>query len=594
MALGSQRNWFSISLFASAVLVASTAGLWNLAAADDTDEPTSDSQPVPAVDGTDDASEAEKPAKTDGLPFAVPQPKPQPAVPAKKPAEDLEEKLEVVFEKPFRPVRGKEGRFDVVVRVKNKTDEPVEGPVNLQIIGSTFENLVVLDVPMVADNGDPMFAVIDEDKSLSHRSRRGKVLKLTFEQRTEEKVEAEEPPKTRSTALAPAEVEDEIDWRLTRDGMKLAEPMEFAEVRDGRGRGIKNRGLPIPADDPILAEASEAMKEAAPDILKIKGVEGTATGIDVHGNMVQYVFAKRLSVKDKLPDEIGGLPVKMELIWGFKAYQTDDTDDPNNRGQGGVPTFVPPPGTCPDLPFCTSASLRSRFPAIYPIGAQINNANELSVGTYGFLATDGATTFIGSNNHVIARNNAGVPGEVINQNLPGAANQVATLTRFVQIDFRSLAAGGANTVDGAIAAITGARQPTFITPCQGYGAMTERVLTPLVGDTVRKCGRTTDCTTGRILSVNSQTNVSFNAAGTQVAGFVDQINIIGVGGSNFSAAGDSGSGIVNATSNDPTGLLFAGAGAFTSANKMSNVVSALGVTIVGSPAGCPTTPVPGP
>ncbi|MEO7177741.1 MAG: hypothetical protein ABIW83_02760 [Allosphingosinicella sp.] len=89
-------------------------------------------------------------------------------------------------------------------------------------------------------------------------------------------------------------------------------------------------------------------------------------------------------------------------------------------------------------------------------GISIGNANEASAGTFGAVVTDLSdnSACILTNNHVIARENAGAPGELVTQ--PGLfdggmspADDIATLKRFVMIN------ASGNTVDGAIAQITG-------------------------------------------------------------------------------------------------------------------------------------------
>ena len=97
---------------------------------------------------------------------------------------------------------------------------------------------------------------------------------------------------------------------------------------------------------------------------------------------------------------------------------------------------------------------------------------------------------------------------------------------------------------------------------------------------VRKYGRTTGQTNGRIDAINAIVNVNYGSPG--VARFVNQI-IIKPG--NFSAGGDSGSLIVVQKGGDagkPVGLLFAGSFSITVANPIDAVLSQLGI-LIGSP-----------
>ena len=93
---------------------------------------------------------------------------------------------------------------------------------------------------------------------------------------------------------------------------------------------------------------------------------------------------------------------------------------------------------------------------------------------------------------------------------------------------------------------------------------------------VHKHGRTTGYTQGKIMDIAADVNVQYDFG---VARFVEQIVIVGDSGS-FSDSGDSGSLIVDRKTRRATGLLFAGSGSHTIANPISEVLTALGVTLV--------------
>ena len=105
---------------------------------------------------------------------------------------------------------------------------------------------------------------------------------------------------------------------------------------------------------------------------------------------------------------------------------------------------------------------------------------------------------------------------------------------------------------------------------------------------VKKYGRTTSQTTGRVSAINATVDVNYGTRpdGTPgVARFVKQI-IIEPG--DVSAGGDSGSLIVvdgkgknKALDRKPVGLLFAGSFFVTVANPIDDVLAAFGVTIDG-------------
>jgi len=96
-----------------------------------------------------------------------------------------------------------------------------------------------------------------------------------------------------------------------------------------------------------------------------------------------------------------------------------------------------------------------------------------------------------------------------------------------------------------------------------------------LGDKVQKVGRTTEYTVGTVEGVQTMTKVQYGSG--KIATFDDQLEIRSSDGE-FSAPGDSGSAIL---SDDGYigGLLFAGGSGVTIGNRISNVVSILGVRL---------------
>jgi hypothetical protein len=221
-------------------------------------------------------------------------------------------------------------------------------------------------------------------------------------------------------------------------------------------------------------------------------------------------------------------------------------------------------------------------------------------GTLGALVQDANNIqYILSNNHVLAKTNMGISGDDIIQ--PGLIDQnpvcskdsndtVADLTTFVSISFKK---GTTNTVDAAIAEVRsnciGSLGYTVncVDPLGSIldiGQVSNSTVTPTLNMPVKKSGRTTGQTTGTITATNVTVDIRYNkqcGIGSQKARFINQI-IIGPAG--FSAGGDSGSLIVEDCSLYPmaVGLLFAGSNVVTIANPISNVLSSLSVSMVGS------------
>lgn len=212
---------------------------------------------------------------------------------------------------------------------------------------------------------------------------------------------------------------------------------------------------------------------------------------------------------------------------------------------------------------------------------------KVTAGTIGCLcvgnhAPRNARLMILSNNHVLANTNGGAFGDCICQ--PGPydggkcpQDQIAILERYIPINF---AAGASNFVDCATGWCWPDRVRRELVYRTGGGLAYFRIgsvpIAPSLGMIVGKTGRTTQLTVGRVTGIGVTVNVNYG--GGRVGHFVDQISIQSVSTVPFSAGGDSGSSIWtwNAARN-PVGLLFAGGGGVTFANRMTRVVAALDV-----------------
>lgn len=217
-----------------------------------------------------------------------------------------------------------------------------------------------------------------------------------------------------------------------------------------------------------------------------------------------------------------------------------------------------------------------------PGGVSIGHCPTVHAGTLGCLVTRAGQLFILSNNHVIARVNAGPLNVPISQ--PGrldggncATDVIARLTQFIpiifgtQCNFVDAAIGrtSPNLVDRRILRPFGIRQP-LVPPH----------VNPVLNMPVQKSGRTTQYRRGFVDAINVTVNVSYAPFGG-VARFCRQFRVKGIGPI-FSDRGDSGSLVTTFPVNRPVGLLFAGNAAnnFTFCNPIGAVLSAFGVNIV--------------
>ncbi len=228
----------------------------------------------------------------------------------------------------------------------------------------------------------------------------------------------------------------------------------------------------------------------------------------------------------------------------------------------------------------------ARFERPVPIGVSTGHP-DITAGTIGCRVKDSeGNVYALSNNHVYADCNNAYLGDIVLQ--PGAYDGgvypddfIGTLYAFEPIEFGPR---GSNTIDAAIA-LTPAGNLSTATPSDGYVTPNSETTIAKVDMKVKKYGRTTGLTQGKVTGVSGTFRVHYSSG---FAIFVDQIVIEGIEGAEFSAGGDSGSLIVtddpdNPDSPDkrPVGLLFAGSSTMTVANPIDAVLEAFEVTIDG-------------
>jgi len=211
----------------------------------------------------------------------------------------------------------------------------------------------------------------------------------------------------------------------------------------------------------------------------------------------------------------------------------------------------------------------------------------ITAGTLGGVVRVGGRRVVLSNNHVLANSGAARIGDPILQ--PGPADSgtredaIATLERFVEIHFDDPRAGGwmrrlavrlgirpaqappRNLVDAAIAKPL---RDDLVSDAILDLPRTPGIAEAAVGTRVKKSGRTTGVTEGKILATDSTVQVDYDRA---VATFTDQL----VAGP-MSQGGDSGSLLLD-DAGKAVGLLFAGSDKTTVFNRARRVADALGV-----------------
>lgn len=139
--------------------------------------------------------------------------------------------------------------------------------------------------------------------------------------------------------------------------------------------------------------------------------------------------------------------------------------------------------------------------------------------------------------------------------------------------------GGPNYIDAALIDTLRTDGPfapgthTVIPTQFGLGRINPNPKPPAVGDVVKKTGRTTGITTGKIVGINATSRVGYDEG---TATFRNQI-VIEASGGTFSNSGDSGS-LILSQDLRPVCLLFAGGGGQTIANPIAYVLDWAGAT----------------
>ncbi|HEV2729069.1 MAG TPA: hypothetical protein VGV15_03475, partial [Terriglobales bacterium] len=201
-------------------------------------------------------------------------------------------------------------------------------------------------------------------------------------------------------------------------------------------------------------------------------------------------------------------------------------------------------------------------------------------GTLGALVSRAGAPlpFILSNNHVLARSDQAKIGEAISQ--PGLVDNncnpgttVANLSQAAPLKTSGVDAALAAVVSGAVDS-TGAILDlgTNQDPAPPAGTLA----TPAVNMPVAKSGRSSGLTCSSVQTISTSVRIDYqtscNGGTTFTVTFNNQVV---VGGGGFSAAGDSGSLIVNSQTAQPVALLYGGNSTGTVGNPIQAVLTAL-------------------
>jgi hypothetical protein len=320
---------------------------------------------------------------------------------------------------------------------------------------------------------------------------------------------------------------------------------------------------PFP-NSPELVRAVAVQAANQPALLATEGVRGVGIGTSSGGSLSLLVLVDNTNTAALLPSSLDGLPVSTMAVGTIHVVQ------------------------------CAANNPQVAYPLPVPLGVSGGNAllfgGCCASGTIGFKVHDNTSGTVGwiSNNHVVGHGTDGCPSTApvgTPEYQPGSVDtdcgpgqNIGALARTVPINF----SGGDNLVDcGFVQSSDLEVSSDFL----NLGPQVNSVVPAFVGQFVRKNGRTTDCTEGTVTAVNLTVNVDYTepapcATTCGTATFTNQIMIIPVAPSTeFAAAGDSGSPIVDAD-NNAVGLLFAGDSLGDAiGNPMGAVLSALNVSL---------------
>lgn len=313
-----------------------------------------------------------------------------------------------------------------------------------------------------------------------------------------------------------------------------------------------------------LTAVAESKASAEEGLLGRDNVVGVGVGLKIKGGEQTETPSVMVLVSQKMPTE---LVSRANTIPKTVDGKPTDVIEVGHLFAGGSQQLM----ETQDVDAQTLATrIRPARPG-FSVGHYKITAGTIGAGAYDLSPVPGVPPryYILSNNHVLANSNDASIGDPILQPGPfdggtAPADVIGRLARFVPIRFD----GTCNSVDAAVAEV-----PFHVIDrdvyWNGYPATAAKAAT--VGMLLKKTGRTTNFTTGRVTAIAATVNVNYG--GGKVAKFCNQIIT-----TNMSAGGDSGSMVLD-LQNNPVGLLFAGSSVATILNPIALVQLALQVRV---------------
>lgn len=512
-------------------------------------------------------------------------------------------------------------RYSVKVSLTLKDKlKPVSGPIYLVVQGTGIDTLAADKADGFTSDDEPYVLMLSPSQKLSAvkpmvsqeisfqsdsalRSTTRREFNLEYRltrEISQPEFDVVEPrtPRTGSTAKLPgiggrtsSTRGTDTDTDKKGSQPKAQSPTEVGETKPGESEREPFTLKPN-IDDEELKRVIALQDKSTPELIKKSGVIGTATGVNVDGDLVIRVYTSRLGIDKDLPESLGGIAIEPKVVGRFRTSFQAPQDKRGRAGFPGQPSIGGGFLATPEVPEVEDP--QKFFPRPVPIGVSGFNLtfNGCAAGTIGcrLIGEDG-TLYALSNNHVFADENDAPIGDPILQPAPAdddlaincapnTANTIGRLAAFIPLNF---ATGSSNTVDAAIAIVTAGTLDRR-TPEGAYGTPNSSTVAPSLGMKVQKMGRTTGFTSSRVTAINASSFVGYSNG---LAFFVGQIEFTkpllvddGMGNitvvfDEFGAGGDSGSLIVTTGGKNPVGLLFAGSVFTVLGNPIDNVLDQL-------------------
>jgi hypothetical protein len=315
-------------------------------------------------------------------------------------------------------------------------------------------------------------------------------------------------------------------------------------------------------NNPEVKAIALVQEDHTPEFLALDGVVGTGVGMRDDGRLAMKILLRDDQLAGRLPRELEGLPVILEVVGEIKAFANHKVKQ------------------TPPIQLGTSGGWRYDLANGYCCG-----------GTLGSLVQKGGVQYILSNYHVfesdivsggngrVAQNGDPIiqPGLIDVACNAASAQNVGTLALQHSLPGSNVDCSLAQVISGMVSA-NGA--------ILDVGTISHNTVGASLNQAVKKSGRTTALTRSTINGLNLTVSVAYEneCAGGQsfVKTFTGQIQVRNRG-SRFLAGGDSGSLMVEDITANPraVGLLFAGSSSAAIANPIGQVLSFLGATMVG-------------